>query len=70
MEMNFSMIKARIADAESGNERRRSSRLDVEIEARVRELGDAGPMPESSTFRNAGSWPNRMAVSKSARASG
>ena len=40
--MGFSMIKARIADADSGNDRRRSSRLDVELAARVRELGDAG----------------------------
>lgn len=42
MEMNFSMIKARIADAESGNERRRSSRFHVELDARVRELGETG----------------------------
>jgi len=42
MEMSFSMIKARIGDAESGSDRRRLSRLDVEIDARVRELGDTG----------------------------
>ena len=36
------MIKARIADAESGSERRSSSRFGVELEARVRELGDTG----------------------------
>jgi hypothetical protein len=42
MEMDFSMIKARIADAGTPTERRRSSRLDVELEARVRELGDPG----------------------------
>jgi hypothetical protein len=42
MEMNFSMIKARIAEAESGSERRRSSRFNVALDARVRELGDTG----------------------------
>jgi hypothetical protein len=40
MEMSFSMIKARIADDQS--ERRRFSRLPVELEARVRELGASG----------------------------
>jgi hypothetical protein len=40
--MNFSMIKARIEDAREGSERRRLSRLPVEIDARVRELGDTG----------------------------
>lgn len=38
--MNFSMIKARIAEDQS--ERRRSSRLPVELEAKVRELGAEG----------------------------
>lgn len=42
MEMNFSMIKARIQDAQEGSERRRSSRVSVELDARVRELGDTG----------------------------
>ena len=40
MEMNFAMIKARIAQDQS--ERRRSSRLPVELEAKVRELGAEG----------------------------
>jgi hypothetical protein len=38
--MSFSMIKARIADDHS--ERRRHSRLPVELEAKVRELGASG----------------------------
>ena len=41
MEMGFSMIRARIAEAES-DERRVASRIPVEIDARVRELGDSG----------------------------
>jgi hypothetical protein len=36
------MIGARIGDAEDPSERRRSARFDVELEARVRELGDTG----------------------------
>jgi len=40
MEMSFSMIKARIAEDHS--ERRQFSRLPVELEARVRELGASG----------------------------
>ncbi|MBA2771529.1 MAG: PilZ domain-containing protein [Sphingomonas sp.] len=36
------MIKARIAEAADQGERRRHSRLPVEIDARVRELGDNG----------------------------
>ena len=40
MEMNFSMIKARIAEDES--DRRRAFRLPVELEAKVRELGATG----------------------------
>lgn len=40
MEMNFSMIKARIA--EDQRERRQFSRLPVDLEARVRELGASG----------------------------
>ena len=40
--MSFSMIKARIADADDPTERRRSSRSPVELDARVRELGDDG----------------------------
>ena len=42
MEMSFSMIKARIADAEDHSERRRFSRHPVAIDARVRELGETG----------------------------
>jgi len=37
-----SMIKARIASAEDPTDRRRSPRLTVEMEARVRELGSEG----------------------------
>jgi hypothetical protein len=40
MEMNFSMIKARIVEDHS--ERRQFSRLPVEFEARMRELGASG----------------------------
>lgn len=42
MEMSFSMIKARIADAGDQSERRRFSRQSVEIDGRVRELGETG----------------------------
>jgi hypothetical protein len=42
MEMSFTMIRARIADAESPDERRRYSRLPLELDARVRELGSNG----------------------------
>ncbi len=42
MEMCFSMIKARIAEAGDAAERRRFSRHPVELEARVRELGETG----------------------------
>lgn len=40
MEMSFSMIKARIA--EDSDERRRSMRLPVELDAKMRELGANG----------------------------
>ena len=40
MEMSFSMIKARIA--EDRDERRRSERLPVELDAKMRELGTNG----------------------------
>ena len=40
MEMSFSMIKARIA--EDHTERRRFSRLPVDLEAKMRELGASG----------------------------
>ena len=40
MEMSFVTIKARIAEDES--DRRSSSRLPVELEARMRELGASG----------------------------
>ncbi len=36
------MIKARIADAEDPSDRRRFSRHAVELDARVRELGESG----------------------------
>lgn len=42
MEMGFSMIKARIAEATEPGDRRRSSRVPVEIDARVRPLGEEG----------------------------
>lgn len=42
MEMSFSMIKARIAEARDQKERRRAGRHAVEIGARVRELGSEG----------------------------
>lgn len=39
MEMGFSMIKARISAAGDGSERRRADRHDVELDAKLRELG-------------------------------
>ncbi len=42
MEMSFSMIKARIAEIQDPNDRRRAPRLPVEIEAKMRELGTNG----------------------------
>lgn len=40
--MNFSMIKARIAEDEDASDRRRSSRFPVELDAKMRELGSTG----------------------------
>lgn len=40
MEMDFSMIKARIAEDQS--DRRRASRLPVDLDAKMRELGANG----------------------------
>jgi hypothetical protein len=40
--MSFSMIKARIADAGDPSDRRSSSRHNVEVDARMRELGETG----------------------------
>jgi PilZ domain-containing protein len=40
MEMSFAMIKARIA--EDDDERRRASRLPVELDVKMRELGASG----------------------------
>ena len=40
--MSFSMIKARIAEASDPTDRRRSPRLPVELEVRMRELGASG----------------------------
>jgi len=40
VEMSFSMIKARIAEDES--DRRRSSRWSVDLDAKMRELGESG----------------------------
>ena len=42
MEMSFSMIRARIGETPDVADRRRSSRLPVELDARVRELGAEG----------------------------
>jgi len=42
VEMNFSMIKARIEEARDPSDRRRNSRQPVEIGAKVRELGSEG----------------------------
>lgn len=42
MEMNFSMIKARIADAEDPSERRQYPRMPIELGGKVRELGASG----------------------------
>ena len=42
MEMNFSMIKARIQEDRDPKDRRQSMRVPVEIGARVRELGEEG----------------------------
>lgn len=42
MEMNFSMIRARITEARDPSERRAATRFAVDIDARVRELGSEG----------------------------
>jgi hypothetical protein len=42
MEMNFSMIRARIAEMDDHDERRRFVRRRVELEAKMRELGASG----------------------------
>ena len=43
MEMSFSVIRARIGEtAAEADERRRHSRIPVELDARVRELGTEG----------------------------
>lgn len=42
MEMSFSMISARIAEAVEAGERRHAPRVAVEIDARVRPLGEEG----------------------------
>lgn len=42
MEMSFSMIRARIGETVESAERRRFSRVHVELDARVRELGTEG----------------------------
>jgi hypothetical protein len=42
VDMGFAMIRARIAEAADQGERRVAARVPVEIEARVRELGDNG----------------------------
>ena len=42
MEMGFSMIKARITEASDAADRRGASRLPIDIDARVRPLGEEG----------------------------
>src|SRR3954447_15098050 len=42
MEMSFSMIRARIAEMDDHSDRRRYARRDVELDAKVRELGSSG----------------------------
>jgi hypothetical protein len=42
MEMNFSMIRARIAEVDDHHERRRFARRTVELDAKMRELGANG----------------------------
>ena len=42
MGMNFVMIKARISEVGDPSDRRRSARVAVEIDAKVRELGNEG----------------------------
>ena len=42
MEMSFSMIRARIGETVESEDRRRFSRVPVELDARVRELGTEG----------------------------
>jgi len=42
VEMSFSMIKARIGETPDPAERRRATRVPVELDARVRELGAEG----------------------------
>lgn len=42
MELNHRMIKARISEAHSADDRRRAARIDVNMDARVRELGSEG----------------------------
>jgi len=42
VEMSFSMIKARIADASDPGDRRRFQRLPLEMEVKMRELGADG----------------------------
>jgi PilZ domain len=42
MEMSYVTIKARISDASDPADRRRTSRFSIEIDAKVRELGNEG----------------------------
>jgi len=42
VEMSFSMIKARIAEAPDPSDRRRMPRLPVDLEVQMRELGASG----------------------------
>jgi hypothetical protein len=40
--MSFTMIKARIAEAEEASDRRRASRMPLDVGAKMRELGTTG----------------------------
>ncbi len=42
MKMEFAIVAARIAEAEDGAERRSTDRYQVELDARLRELGNEG----------------------------
>jgi hypothetical protein len=42
VEMSFSMMKARIAEAPDESDRRRSPRIPIELDVKMRELGESG----------------------------
>ena len=69
MEMSFVTIKARIAE-DSNDDRRRSARLPVELEAKMRELGASGVEAKVLNISAMASWPSPKAASRSERGSG